>query len=642
MTQPKRKSIEAVAVIAVLAIACAASFAEQAVDNLKPPVLRDVMWQLLPRNVLHVTVGPDGRIWWQMKGEMDQAAACWLIEQEFGKEQPALCNARPVLFEPGGRVWFAVDGGKLLCAYDGKSWIMRQAADGLFCGNAPSHGRRNRTGYNCIVNGRLFFIASGGVHCFDPQTNTWSYQQMLVGRCWQPLLFPEPDGGGVVAFYRQRQTSQVENALAVWRWRDGAWTRIQIPDDLSGSRMIGVRVAPAGIWIDEGRYATRPQKGVQPRAPLLFIPFDPAQGPHRPDKAPQFTVGPYVARDVHLAFDDDPHAAYLRAMEVFKDGELLGPGMLIERKDGSVSLLKGIWLADIPRYSSGWSCTGPIEAPKSAAVWVPSKKIRDRAVLYSVETGSRIMEVPLPRFGFVHAVRPDGTAFLSIGDSGRPAIIVFKHSAEDEREQLATVSKFKIRNSCFSVAPDGSVWANCGTDPEMEKKFNASLEIVRFDGESWGTVEALRNFKDPRWIVHGQNNELLARCGKEYILMLGDECYASDDLEMLISAHREECARAFLNGCIRPAPSYGGGAGSRECEIVADAARNIWMLADELKLLMPGQPWIKLTDKPIPRRNGLHHAESGWQPRIQAVAQPSGLCSGSHLPIRPDRSVPDG
>jgi len=46
--------------------------------------------------------------------------------------------------------------------------------------------------------------------------------------------------------------------------------------------------------------------------------------------------------------------------------------------------------------------------------------------------------------------------------------------------------------------------------------------------------------------------------------------------------------------------------------------------------------------KPIPRRNGLHHAESGWQPRIQAVAQPSGLCSGSHLPIRPDRSVPDG
>jgi hypothetical protein len=47
-------------------------------------------------------------------------------------------------------------------------------------------------------------------------------------------------------------------------------------------------------------------------------------------------------------------------------------------------------------------------------------------------------------------------------------------------------------------------------------------------------------------------------------------------------------------------------------------------------------------NKPIPRRNGLHHAESGWQPRIQAVAQPSGLCSGSHLPIRPDRSVPDG
>ncbi|NQT20479.1 MAG: discoidin domain-containing protein, partial [Planctomycetes bacterium] len=33
-------------------------------------------------------------------------------------------------------------------------------------------------------------------------------------------------------------------------------------------------------------------------------------------------------------------------------------------------------------------------------------------------------------------------------------------------------------------------------------------------------------------------------------------------------------------------------------------------------------------NKPIPRRNGLHHAESGWQPRIQAVAQPSGLCSG--------------
>jgi hypothetical protein len=33
---------------------------------------------------------------------------------------PILTTAWPVLFEKGGRIWFAADGGKALLGYDGR------------------------------------------------------------------------------------------------------------------------------------------------------------------------------------------------------------------------------------------------------------------------------------------------------------------------------------------------------------------------------------------------------------------------------------------------------------------------------------------------------------------------------------------
>ncbi len=226
-------------------------------DEGRPDIpLRNVRWQALPEAVRTVVVGPDKRIWylvaehtWPVEGDL--AAVRGSIEGEFGRKSPRLYGARPVLFEPGGRVWFVCSPGQnLLLGYDGKRWIERKITRKSmhFYGNCPGNGRRFRCDYNVAAGGAAFFIDNLGVHCFAG--GKWSYQKVISPSRksgYYPRLLPEADGKGAIAF-------DPAGARRLWRWRGGRWrpagTSLQ-PDPPAGGEHKGQQkwVCKNGGWV---------------------------------------------------------------------------------------------------------------------------------------------------------------------------------------------------------------------------------------------------------------------------------------------------------------------------------------------------------------------------------------------------------
>ncbi|GAH07606.1 unnamed protein product, partial [marine sediment metagenome] len=198
-----------------------------------------------------VYVGPDNRVWYQLchpARRENLEVVRRIIEREFDKKSPQLFGARPTLFEPSGRVWFRTHSGRALLGYDGKQWIERHAKeDHYFTGNCPNHGRVYRNGYNLFLNGVAFFSESHGILCFD--AGNWSYQQMTEilpgerGTINYPVLIPEPDGKGVIAFLK------VKEDFILWRWRKGAWEEISLPDAIKPEVVSTVAPRRNGIWV---------------------------------------------------------------------------------------------------------------------------------------------------------------------------------------------------------------------------------------------------------------------------------------------------------------------------------------------------------------------------------------------------------
>ena len=118
-------------VVAILGSApCPA--AEKAGDDLPAHVdftFQNVRYQVLPNEVRRVFVSPDDRAWLEMRAGRGPYDSAWMrrqIEREFSKPVPQLTGAVPVLFEPGGRIWFLCDGQGVLLGYDGRTWIERE------------------------------------------------------------------------------------------------------------------------------------------------------------------------------------------------------------------------------------------------------------------------------------------------------------------------------------------------------------------------------------------------------------------------------------------------------------------------------------------------------------------------------------
>ncbi|MEX0777177.1 MAG: hypothetical protein WD042_15845 [Phycisphaeraceae bacterium] len=192
--------------------------------------------QTLPTWVAQVTVGPDGRLWCQA----NYAAAGTIkkitlqqtkvqIASEFVATAPRLLRPRVQLFEAGGRIWFSSYASDFnrdthwLLGYDGKQWIEHELSPGQHAmGIAQNTARDNESACNLYLQERCWFASPGGVTCYDG--TSFTYQQVQPGD--QPghravLLLAEPDSKGLVAVSRGPKP-------AVWRWRDGTWSRIDI------------------------------------------------------------------------------------------------------------------------------------------------------------------------------------------------------------------------------------------------------------------------------------------------------------------------------------------------------------------------------------------------------------------------------
>lgn len=567
-----RRTIAPCTVLAVLALTCAASFAEDAVANPEPPVLRDVMWQMLPAVFRDVTVGPDGRAWWTARTpRLDADATCRLIEREFDKESPVLYGARPVLFEPGGRVWFEIRAMHIR-GYDGERWINIRSEGGWFRGNCPGHGRRGGWdfGHNCMLGGKVFLLALKGVHCYDRGTDSTSYQPMLDREASRTALAPEPDGKGLVAFYLGVGFGEKFSVFAFWRWRDNTWTQIEMPPDIARKRLTGMRVEADGVWVQE---YWRDNRDTKPGEPLnyvrpRFVPFDPQEKGKPADGDLTFVVGQYTAREVILGFEDTTEARYLRARQVTCEGKELGPGMLIDQPDGRITFLPGERFRT--RFYS-FDQSGPVMVPGGGAVWIPGVRGSRPADLYSLDDGKLISGMPKARIFRVSAVLGNGTVFASGGGNGK--LIAYRHAAEDDRKFL---EHQLIRGSRACIAPDGSIWVVRRVGPDQR------VELLRFDGKEWTVVLC---FDDRNWIVPkpllamssirvkflpGHNGEMLLLIKDKFIFLVGDKVYADEDIQALIEAHKKEFAAAYFMGV----PS----SIDKKLQIAADKAGNIWVL----------------------------------------------------------------
>ena len=564
-------------------------------EYLKPPVLRDVMWQVLPEKVRGVTVGPDGRVWWEFRtppGRIRYEDIREVIEEQFHSESPVTISARPVLFEPGGRVWFSFNHGYYLCGYDGQRWIEYQEKQyPRSWGVCPNHGRR---GYNYVIQGQAFFLAARGVRTFDPQTETLSYQPILEKNTAMRHLVPEPDGAGILAWYAPRQKTPL-----LWRWRDDEWTQIALPPDVDSQRVAGIAAAENGIWIDEQdtpstRYRAK-KLGLTTHTGLRFIPFDPEgfEKDKKQDGDKHFAAGPYTVKGVMLDFYDTLDTTYVRAKEILALGNPLGPGMLIKQREGKVSVVLG------ERFAEPWEKrryfdepdSGPILVAEKQAVWFPGRKGGEPAQLYSLKDGHLLATMRDENFRWVHAALPDGPVIARHPTkTNEYSMAAFKPGAEDDRN-LLHCKRTEMKRGAFCVAADGTVWTEAIGSPEGQAAGGAF--IARFDGRQWKPAEPIGDMRNVQSFLPGQNGELLVKAKRRFFFVIGDKLYTDQDLEALIVAHRKEFAAAYfmsahlLHGSLF---TYY----NRSFSVVADREENIWLHRrdpNSLKVLT-GDGWL--------------------------------------------------
>ncbi len=238
--------------------------------------LKDTMWQFLPDDVISVVAGNDGRLWLQIQDDPEEEDIGKIkqnIQEEFLKKSPRILDCRPVLFEPGKRVWFTNNKNNLILGYDGEKWIEKKLEEPLEIYAGCPFNRRQRN--NLFLDGRAFFIISIGILSFDGEN--WDYFSFLgnynanavaiplvataaeagkeVGNCNPraaiaaapvsdpPILLPCSDMKGVIAYINiilklnsSTNTKAEASLYKCMEFRDGKWTKLEFdgikPDDI--------------------------------------------------------------------------------------------------------------------------------------------------------------------------------------------------------------------------------------------------------------------------------------------------------------------------------------------------------------------------------------------------------------------------
>ncbi|HET6441528.1 MAG TPA: hypothetical protein VFH53_04050, partial [Phycisphaerae bacterium] len=577
--------------------------------------LRNVLWQTLPDEVRAVYVGPDERIWYELRYEawpIDWAHLRGVIEREFRKEAPQVLGVRPVLFESNGRVWFS-DIYSMLLGYDGHTWIEHAAEKKHYFEDIlPNHGRREGETPAVELAGTLFFPDNRGVHCFDGKT--WTYKEFLGPRPGgrDPIvLVPQADGRTLLVTGPQE---------VLWRWKAGEWTELDrkaLLGDIGTTRL--VPWGKEGFWVGSGqdsmffwelgvdpaaqfasilarlgdeRFAVREEATaalIQMGARILLMAekaraeTDDPEIRLRLDKVivdlrhPEqafVPLGPYLVKAPRLLPCDDPGVMYVGSEEIQEGGKSVGPGVVVAEVAGRYRLLEG------PEFLQAWhhlysGVFWPVVLKPSRLVWLAGDYVRRPACLLDVEKGQFVAVPPEKQIGWLHAVRSDGTVFLSRSDPVQGGgVYVFKPGAPEDRQFLSgqTFSLGRERDNAV-VARDGAVWAGL-----EDQGFS------RFDGKVWQPVKALAGKKSVLWVDFGRNGEVLLKTDTGYELLdaKGDSVGADEDLAALVVRCRARITAVFAH---RHGVELTG--------IGVDKGGNIWLVERRRLRVLVGERWLE-------------------------------------------------
>ena len=569
--------------------------AEKASDDLPAHVdfaLRDVRYQVLPDEVVRVYVGPDERAWFVMRGPTSRAdipRVRRLIEREFAQENPQIMQADPILFEPGGRVWFRVDWDQVM-AYDGHTWIGPEKGPNprVIRSECPNHGRLNQSVW---ADGTAFFADDHGVQTFTGAKS--DYKTLFEGRAGtitDVVLVPVPDGKTVLAYQWGR---------GLWRWRAGEWSEVKLPTpaghlsqvipwgdgmllvvqdsdepayfwregaDMAadfaalvaklGHADFKVReaataeiIAMEGLGLERSRQALADAKDPEIRARLERI--IQALTPPRNERSWHFTLGQYRISTPCFAYLSQAGLLLVGGGDITEKGKSLGQGLVLAEPGGEPTVVPGGSVNQLERYIVGpgkqvWCCP-----------------YQGQARLLDVAKAKFTDDGPGPGFNLVQAARADGTLFMGWGSLDAGGVVAYKPAAPDDRRFIDVKGEPLIDRGAMAMADDGSVWAVL--------RENMGL-LSHYDGKTWESAPHASPNNPVDTIVPGLGGKMLV--ANPYVAMLAADGKIVDDnrtVEGLIEKHAKEFAEAFAPG---RKPSYVG----QGATLIADKAGHIWLL----------------------------------------------------------------
>lgn len=571
-----------------------------------PEGVRNVRWQTLPNNVRSVSVGPDGRIWQMFTETVGTPAGTNVpkdeIAGEFKAATPRLRDVKPILFEPGGRVWFQPRSTRLVVGYDGANWIEQPAAKGGWF-----------TGGNLIVAGVAFFPDRNGVHTFDGKV--WAFQAVQSDGSG-PAIVMEQDSQGVLAFTRAVPFANRRQPAELWRWRNGAWTRV----DLSEAGKDLVDVAPVGrdadaqvllftragkvqpmrlgkqstVAIDEmvknlGDASFAKREAATRELTRLGTAYRPAleealrkmTDPEIQGRLEQVLkelqetpsamsskvmVAGYEVTGAQLRHYSTGGTLYLAGESITgRDGKS-GPGLLIVPATGAARVLWG------EEFRQPWKSSNSrtVFAEPDRRVWV----MGDAPRLLDLEQGRFIDKLPVTGYRQLLAGLSDGSLFVQVGEG----VGLYRPGAPDDREFLPA-EKFVLNGGACVVTPDGQAWA------EIDEK-----GLSRYDGKTWTRVEGLEGSQRMLTAVAGLHNEVLARFADRSFLITETNVWPADRIDDLIKEHRETFAKAW------PAGWSGKNLSGNPLALALDAAGNFWFRDERSLRVLAGDQWLSAED----------------------------------------------
>lgn len=617
--------------------------------------LRHVRWQALPWGMRDAYVAPDGKLWYTYlrRREVTEEDVRADLRRSFASTRGAIgANVKHltaiVLFGPGRMVWVAHSGYVL--GYDGKRFERRKISQSWEARLCKTNGQGYWGRANAVLDGKAFFLAWDGVHCFDGKG--WSCQMFTPpadehGVCHPLRMAVEHGGRGLVVFSPSRRD-------ACW-WRKGTWTTFPLP--LTKKEKVHA-MAPApggGMWVGTNfgiRFVAHPGKmppsliehieqlghndwKIRQKATGKLVSYGPAatgrlenalakakdpEVRHRlkvilsslESKPPPLQIGTLRLEKPMIRFCDRLGRVFLTCAKIVQGGKELGPGLVVVGSDGRCEVLPGRQFAEC--LSPPGSARLPLWADKTGRLlWIPGR-VRDEHPprLLDLDKKAFVATFPTLAFGYLHAVMRDGTVLA--GWHRSRCQVAYKPGAPENRTFLKA-ELLELRNFPFSSwpAPDGSLWA-----------FTRDYRLLHFDGKQWRgdsrvTTQPAKatSISNPYSLIAGRgqvvllDDERYKSRKRKFVLMTPRSVHTAKTLEELVAKHHKTIAAAFSSEVRRRFWASG-------LALVADRAGNIWVekVAEELKVF-DGKRWLdvvpalKQADRKIERASLMYAVDGG-------------------------------